>query len=452
MACCRQARQLGVRAGMPLAEVEILNKQSSRALRLEDYQPAQDKQALQGLAVWCEQFSPIVGLEEAEHPASLLLDITGLAPLYGSEATLRGLVVNAFQERGYEARAAVANTIGAAWALAHFASDPVTEELADLPVESLRLEAEAVETLRQLGVESVDALLLLPRHGLATRLGPKVLQRMDQALGRQAEVIVAQRPIPCFEATWELEHPTDRRDVMEEVLSELTKLVAKELAEHDHAAVQVEAVLRSGQSVRRLPVSLFQPTNQSAHLLELFLLRLEAVHMQAPIEHVRVTAVTTVRMRGDQQTLWEEMGGRREIASFVDRLASRLGRANVFGVSSQAGALPENAYRQTELTIHSRRKTKVQGPPLPRPLWLANPEPLRQVAGAPSSDPPDRFLFQSALHHIRHAWGPERIETGWWKGRSIRRDYYRVETDQGYRFWIFRRISDGSWFLHGCFE
>jgi protein ImuB len=55
------------------------------------------------------------------------------------------------------------------------------------------------------------------------------------------------------------------------------------------------------------------------------------------------------------------------------------------------------------------------------------------------------------LHRIVQAYGPERIETAWWRGPTVRRDYYVVETDSGERFWLFRRLRDGSWFLHGMF-
>ena len=82
---------------------------------------------------------------------------------------------------------------------------------------------------------------------------------------------------------------------------------------------------------------------------------------------------------------------------------------------------------------------------------MGRPVPLSAVAIMPDG-PPLRFQFQGRRHRIVHARGPERIETGWWRGRAIRRDYYRVETTTGHRYWVFRRLNDGGWFLHGMFE
>ena len=63
-----------------------------------------------------------------------------------------------------------------------------------------------------------------------------------------------------------------------------------------------------------------------------------------------------------------------------------------------------------------------------------------------------KFHWAGADYQIRSLSGPERIETGWWRGADIRRDYYVVTTQLGTRFWLFRRRDDGCWFLHGCFD
>jgi len=82
---------------------------------------------------------------------------------------------------------------------------------------------------------------------------------------------------------------------------------------------------------------------------------------------------------------------------------------------------------------------------MPRPVALP------VVAVAPDG-PPAKFRLRGVEHRIAQAWGPERIETGWWRGPTVARDYYRVETVDGFRFWLFRRLRDGAWFLHGMFE
>lgn len=518
VAACSRAQDFGIRVGMPLAEVAALQKHFSTAggvanrgprsspqpgasqlaeskpVRhrgksaddwvLEEHDGELDRDKLVELAVWCERFSPVVGLEDVATPSSLLLDVTGLAPVFGSEQNLVRLVRRAFDERGYAAQVGLADTVGAAWALAHFgeqqdedaSADSVdsardtTELLGPLPVEALRLHEETSSTLRQLGVETISQLLQLPRDGLAMRLGELLLKRIDQALGIQPEVITALRPPPHFAAEWNLEHPTSRRETIDTMLRELTKQVSETLAQNDHAAVQVEAELVGARNSRTLPVSLFQPSSNPDHLFELLQLQLENSQMREAVRCVRLTATTTVRINGEQTVLWDEVGqGRdREVAQLVDRLSSRLGKECVFGIQAQAGALPEKSWRKKLLadTIKSGRRKPVTANTLKaphRPLWLHDPPLPLQVQRGRMPDgetgnresgllPPAWFQFQSRQYEVARHWGPERIETGWWRGSSERRDYYRVETTAGYRFWLFRQLNDGAWFLHGCFE
>jgi protein ImuB len=125
-----------------------------------------------------------------------------------------------------------------------------------------------------------------------------------------------------------------------------------------------------------------------------------------------------------------------------------------------ADAQPELAWRYDSL-VNGRGPRRVrkgdspQGPAAelpPRPLrLLRRPIPLAVVSIAPDG-PPLQFTWQAREHRVADARGPERIETGWWRGRSIARDYYRLETSTGRRFWLFRRLDDGRWFLHGTFE
>jgi protein ImuB len=243
----------------------------------------------------------------------------------------------------------------------------------------------------------------------------------------------------------------------------LTEQVALRLAKSDLAAVQVEAWLEGQTTSRCLQIGLFQPSSNPRHIDDLLRLQLETIQLRQPVQRVRLTVVTTVRITSQQHALWEDAGKgmQRELALLVDRLSSRLGKEHVFGVQMQAGALPERAYREKPLAdiIASRRCVRASVPasmPAHRPLWLQEPpQPLAMVSVAtdgPGDGPPIFFRFQNTRHDVARHWGPERIETGWWRGRSVRRDYYRVETTTGFRFWIFRRLSDNAWFLHGCFE
>lgn len=507
MACCDRAREeLGIVHHMPLVEAATLTKRRGQLTvreespawrshsqrtsqpssasnssgtprspspsgRLADphfseHEPERDQESLEQLAVWCEQFSPIVGLEQETPPSSLLLDITGLAPIFGGEPRLVDLITKAFAQRQYHVRIGIGDTVGAAWAIAHYGhASHYEQDLLDLPVEALRIEPATLDTLRQLGILTVAQLLQLPRKAVATRLGEALICRLDQLLGQHPEIIIAHRAAPEFEVEWLLEHPTNRRNAVEKILEHLSLQLARILSKHDHAVVQVEAVLHGSKHTRRLTVSLFEPTSNAQHLFDLLKLQSETVQFQEPLQRVQLIATATVRIQGGQQLLWDDLDAytgraqQREIGALVDRLSSRLGKESVFGICAQAGALPEKAYRPKLLssTLKQRNSPTANTLKAPhRPLWLHDPpQPLR-IQPTNSRDarhlPPTSFEFEQQLHRVLHHWGPERIETGWWRGRTVRRDYYRVETTNGSRFWLFRQLHDGAWFLHGCFE
>jgi protein ImuB len=150
----------------------------------------------------------------------------------------------------------------------------------------------------------------------------------------------------------------------------------------------------------------------------------------------------------------------RHLAGLVDRLSSRLGRKAVVRPRLLPDAQPELAYRYDPLIggspgaslrrNRSREMTAADLPPRPLRL-LCRPVPLTAVWGIPDG-PPLRFHWGGQEHRIAQSWGPERIETGWWRGRPVGRDYYRIQTTTGRRYWLFRRLRDGQWFLQGLFE
>jgi protein ImuB len=74
---------------------------------------------------------------------------------------------------------------------------------------------------------------------------------------------------------------------------------------------------------------------------------------------------------------------------------------------------------------------------------------MLEVLSIVPDGPPLRFRYRGEDHRVARFWGPERIETGWWRHRPVWRDYYRVETNAGAWFWLFQRRDDGRWRLHG---
>jgi protein ImuB len=464
---------------------------------------------LERLVAWGEAFSPLVGLDQEPTPAGLLLDITGIAARHGGERPLAEQIQRQLHQQGYWSQLGLADTLGAAWALAHTArstepvgpSEPVGptrpagparatggeihiappgeswQALAPLPVAALRLSDTALAWLAELGLERIAQLADLPRAGISSRLGAEVLQRLDQALGRVPEIFLAyQSQQPCV-ARWQAEHPTARYEVLRQVVEHLSHHLAEQLASQQQGALQLRCRLHCEPRHRQASsddpcaegkfaaiewdVSLFRPTPQADYLWQLLQTQLEQRHLPGPVVAVELSAVATAPLRQHQPQLWDSdaLGAAAEpLAHLIDRLSNRLGPQAVCAARLRAGVLPETAYALIPLAGSQSSRAGLHAgldrtPPAAdhRPLRLLHPpRPLHTISLTPQGEPL-RFVASGAAEQVVHAWGPERIETSWWQGPSVRRDYYRVHCASGARWWLFRNLDDQHWFLHGEF-
>jgi protein ImuB len=432
------------------------------------------------LLKYAGRFSPIVGLEPTES-TSILLDITGLAHLFGGEPALAKNVVDDFARLGLSIRLAIADTIGAAWAATHYCRLPpsgflivppgeTSDFLSPFPIEALRLPEKILRLLHELGIVRIGQLEALPREDFSSRFGPVLLHRMDQAQGRLDEPVPACPIPPTFEADWSIEHPTSRRDAIEAMLERLIGRVAVMLAHAGQGVLRLECRLAfehptSASKPRDslLSLGLFQPTSVAQHLFELARLQFDRLCIPAPVAHIHVTASLTAPLEPrKQRTLFDGSGENAGFAcqshdtlfaKLVERLSSRLGPDAVVRVRLRPEAQPEFSWHYDPMVEHRRRRRNVSPGELPlRPLrLLERPLPIAACSLSPDGLPL-RLDFSDRVQEVVQSWGPERIETGWWRGRPVGRDYYRVETAAGRRFWLFRRLRDGKWFLHGMFD
>lgn len=430
-------------------------------LHLETYVPHRDREFLKQLAGWCERFSPAVALKQ---PDCLLMDLTGLAVLFGSEHSQATHIHQTFHQRGLVVRVAVADTYAAAWALAHYSGEPITvvtvgessQAISSLPIAALDLPEAVVAILQELGIEHIGVLAALPRDSLAARFNSELLAALDAALDGLRETLVPHRAPPEYAAEFELESPLTDRHAVEAIVAQLLKSLVASLAEVRRG---IEALVYEFSSdvapPLHMPVALYQPTANLKHLRELTALQLERLAMSAPVSKVRVSVCSTAPLGTSQLDLFDEehlAESRRQLSLLVNRLSSRLGASAVLRSSLRADAQAEFAYRYRPLTEIKRTSFATNSShcgPLERPLrLLPKPTPV-EVLGIVEG-PPSQLHWRSQTHHIHRSWGPERIETGWWRGSYVQRDYYRVETVEGNRYWLFRR-RDGRWFLHGIF-
>lgn len=462
---------------MPIAEARAIEPR----LDVHEEESEADRRALEELAHWADRYSPIVGLEDGPAPQSLLCDITGCAACFHGEEKLLDRAVREFSALGWVPRIAIADTIGAAWALARYARTPVLaptsameQVLRSLPTAALRLSADLAQTLAQLGIQRIEALLALPRGELPSRFGLMVLQRLDQALGRLPEVITPQHALTTIEASQSLEHPTSRFDVLCQLIDGLTEQIEELLRARTCAARHIACWLyHLSEPPLRIDVGLYQPRRCPGHLAHLLRTRLEQIRLKEPLRAVRLQVMAAESLVDRQAELFAgEPAGIEAASALVDYLSTRLGPGAVAQARMVPDFQPEYACRlepliqlPTEKRMPERRPPGRRGvererwqpdsapfhPVRPLRLW-PRPVAIEVLALAPDG-PPHRLRWAGKEHTITRSWGPERIETGWWRGRDVvERDYYVVDTSQGTRLWIFRRQGDARWFLHGCFD
>ncbi len=304
-ACSPKSERLGIGIGQPLAEAKAL-------LPKAVFLPADiaaDLSALGQLALDCQRFSPMVGLEEGAHPESLLCEVSGCTHLWHGEKPFLQAVRGYWRERGYQIQLALAGTLGAAWALAHtatFSLVPAGNEekaLSDLSVAALRLPSDAVERLETLGLLTIGDVLRLPRETLASRFGGILPQRIDQALGLLPETFVCERLREPLSAVREWETPIEDRLALALVCRQMVRELLSMAERHGMGLQELEGELRTETGPVTIDIRLVEPTRDEGHLAQLAELQLERLTWSGGVVAVRWAVLRLGRLEQAQGSL-----------------------------------------------------------------------------------------------------------------------------------------------------
>jgi len=459
--CSSNAERLGLYIGQPLAEAKALR---TKAVFLPADADA-DRGALCQLALDCQRFSPLVGLEEGALPESLLSEVTGCTHLWIGEERFLREVRSYWRARGYHIHLALACSVGAAWALAHHATislvPPGDEEtsLSGLPLGALRLPPEARERLEALGLWTIGDVLRLPRETLVSRFGVILPQRLDQALGLLPESFVCERLLEPLSVVREWEVPIEDRFVLALVCRQMLRELLYLAHRHGMGLKELEGVLRSETGPVTIHIRLVEPTRDEGHLAQLAELQLERRTWPGGVAAVRWAALRLGRLE-QAQSCWfgddSQTKTSRAFNTLVDRLSSRLEPGVVLRAEIIPDSQPEHVVRLVPWTSAEPRKTdRFRLPPevsRGRPCrLLGSPLPIDVTSIVPDG-PPIRMVWRRQDCRVVRSWGPERIATGWWRARDIERDYYRAEWEDGTQVWLYRDQRNGRWFLHGFFD
>ncbi len=466
--------EAGAQPGMMLADARTLCPQ----LAVAPSDPAGDLAFLEKLALWAQRWGPWSALDP---PDGLIVDVTGVAHLFGGEEGLLADARAAFARRALASRFAIAPTAGAAWALAHHgragggqsailrAEDDAAARLGALPVAALRLDDDTLTVLRRLGLKRLGDLHGVKREALVRRFrnrrsaAANPLIRLDQLLGRVPEpllpVIATHAPL----AQRRLMEPIRHRTLLDRVVADLAEDMARQLEGRGLGARRLElGMWRVDGEVVVRRVEMAAPSRAAAHIASLFDRRLEDVDAGFGFEMVRLRAAWTeplALVQADIEQDGEGDGPGTSLAACIDRLVVRLGMEAVRRPVSRASHMPERAQRW-QGPLEPEKTSLEEFDFHHRPLkMLDRPEHIAVIYESPDGLP-RKFRWRGTVHEVLRVEGPERIAPEWWRerGSARLRDYYRIEDGEGRRYWIYRSgiAGDGrggtpDWFLQGLF-
>ena len=469
----QKAIALGLTTGLTLADARARVPK----IVVFDADPAADAALLEAIADDCDRWTPLVALDP---PQGLTLDVTGCAHLFGGEAIFRKRILGRMARAGLVARATIAGTPDAARSLARFGRmaivppDAEAEAVAPLSIAALLIPHEITTALRRAGLKTIGHLLERPSLPLAARFGDALLTQLRRVSGREDARIVPRRPLPDCVVERRFAEPIGRMEDVEATLAGLIVEAMLMLEARGEGGRAFEAgFFRADGAVRRIVVELGRASLDAASVLRLYRERLDA--LADPIDPgfgfdlIRLSVMASNPLNAAQGNLDASTSEAYEVCDLVDRLVARFGKARVLRFEARDTHDPSRAVRPlpaigAALGAIDWRVPEEGEPPL-RPLQLFEPpQPIETLAEVPDG-PPLRFRWRRVLHAIARAEGPERIAVEWWSPSAegsgeqppLTRDYYRIEDEEGRRFWVFRaglygrETESPRWFMHGVF-
>lgn len=474
--------------------------------------PDRATQVLAALRRWAGRFSPWVAEEGAD---ALLIDLTGCAHLFGGEAALYEQIHHDCADLGLSVCAAIADTPGAAWALARYtdsggtplprSGDAIDQEaratrsraqkrhwvkggpapqaqgtaqggvarisppgglrqsLATLPIAALRVPPATSQGLARLGLRRIGDLWGMPRAGLARRFGQDLVRRLDQALGVEPEPISPAGAPLHFAARLSLPEPIGLEGDILAGIDRLLPVVCAKLRARGRGARRLRLeMIRAEGGTERIEIGLARPTDRPDSLRALFALKLDGVEAGFGFDVLRLVATVSEPLhstehKGGWAVAAEAQAARapgQALDDLIARIGARVGLERITREHPADSHIPEKT-SATQAAAYSGPATQWPRPKRPRPLTLFRPEPVT----APNlPDPPARFRWRGRVFETRLAEGPERIAPEWWlddpNWRSGVRDYWRVTAADGHRIWLFYAHGgtvSGGWFAQGDF-
>ena len=404
--------------------------------------PGAEARALERLAGWAGQFSSRLSLDGQ----GLVLEVGASLRLFGGLDTLVEKIAAGLAALGYTHALGVAPTpLAALWRAWSGKSEPVTDRdflagaISPLPLAVMALAPKTHEAMKGLGLRSIGELMRLPRAGLGRRYGNGLLESLDKALGRAPDPRPCWSAPPVFEGRVELPVESTSLKLIGLACTRLTGELAGFVHAREAAVRSLEFVLETEHGAAQATLECHAPLRDAGRLHELIMTRLEAVDLSGPVRSVKLHAEDFVEHAPERTFSIIEGPESDALDAVLSRIAARLGEQAIVRLAPAPDHRPERASR---IWRPRARRITTQGLVRPGwPLWiLSHPRQLPRIGDLPSTG-----------GRMRSLTSVERIESGWWDGQGIARDYYRMSVPGGAEHWVYRDRSSGDWFLHGYF-
>jgi protein ImuB len=450
-----KAQAKGVYVGMVVADCKAIVPD----LQVFDYDPEQPKKLLNALAEWFIRYAPLVSVDL---PDGLVLDVSGCTHLWGGEEPYLHDIQHRLSSFGYSSQTAIADTVGAAWAVSRFdTAAPIiepnkqTQALSPLPSAALRIDDPLVDKLEKLGLNTIGSFMTMPRTALRRRFGQQLLTQLDRALGYEMEIIEPVVPMTPYQERLPSLEPIRTAIGIEIALKNLLEALCERLNKESNGLRKCELrCYRIDGNIQKIDIGTNRPSRNPGHLFKLFENRIAQIEPDLGIELFVLEASVVEELHSTQDALWAVASANETaIAELLDRLAGKTGAGSIHRYLPEEHYWPERSIKSTASL--TEKATTAWRTDLPRPLHIM-PVPEQIQVSVPIPDyPPMLFIYKHKRHNIKKADGPERIEQEWWLQAGLYRDYYCVEDEQGARYWIFRSgdydSGDVKWFIHGFF-
>lgn len=459
VACANAAAAAaGIRAGQAVAAAKAL----AGSLRVIDRDPDVEREALERLAAWASQYTPMVSIDAQ----GIVLDIEASLRLFEGHAKLTAAISRGVRELGFSATLGVAPTPLAARLFARAEAQgravrgcinlqDLPERVADLPLFLMDWPDKTLARLTDLGIVRLRDILALPHEGIAKRFGPGIVLSLERLMGRLADPREPHAAPARFRARLEL--PAEAEGV-EALLFPLKRLLAELEGYSRGRGAGVQRLVLKLEHARklhtRLALDFASPEREADFILAIAREKLGRLTLPAAT-HALVLRADALLAYVPRSPAW--LPGPREQAiegeRLVERLSARFGADRVFGIALADDHRPEKDWKMSRSRLacpgnpqaggsagRANAATAFRGR---RPTWLL-PRPHKLVTedGLPTLQGPLDLMA-----------GPERIEAGWWDGEEVRRDYYVAANSRGESYWIYREHRDlSAWYLHGVFS